>query len=92
MRKNNEIDIIEFMNQSQIIIWIIVTIINIINLISWNNKYIVVSVLTVYGIQIINSIIITLIISHNHKVMMKLWEKEKEDFYNNLNIRKGEQK
>ena len=92
MKRNNEIDIIVFMNKFNLILWLVITIINFINLIIWNNNYIVVICLTVYFMQILYNIISVVISEHNTKVMLKLWEKEKEDFYNNLNIRNGEKK
>lgn len=81
--KNKRIDLVFFMNKFTLVMWLIITIINILNLIFWKNKLVMVFCLTNYFNQIIYSIVSTIILDHNAKVILKIWEREKSELLAN---------
>ena len=72
--KKIKFDEVLFMNKFRLFLWIITTILNIVNFILFNNDYILTIVLTIYFIIMIESIISTYLIRHNTSVILNLFK------------------
>lgn len=80
--KKKLIDYVLFMTNIRLLIWIVITIINLINLIFFNNDYILIIVLTVYIFITLESLIIILLIRHNNKIINGLYGLYKKNLIN----------
>ena len=72
--KNRKFDEVIFMNKFRFYLWIITTILNIVNFISLDNDYVLTIVLTIYFIIMIESIISIYLMRHNTNVILNLYK------------------
>lgn len=84
--KNRVIDFQVFLDIVNLIIWLLVTIINVINIIFIKEKIIIYIALTVHMMIMIDAVVISWVTYHNDKVILRMLERERKKYWTSRNI------